>query len=62
MNAWRDQLLEALGAMGMREVRRLRGEVGRTIWQKSEEGAFRRRLGGSVPAGRCACLPQPAGG
>src|SRR5262249_38918271 len=32
MAAWRDQLLEILGAMGMREVRRLRGEVGRGLF------------------------------
>ncbi|MBN1455261.1 MAG: hypothetical protein JW945_03285 [Methanomicrobia archaeon] len=31
MAAWRNQLLEILGAMGLREVRRLRGEVGRAI-------------------------------
>ena len=29
--AWRDQLLEILGAMGIREVRRLRGEFGRSM-------------------------------
>jgi glutamate synthase domain-containing protein 2 len=62
MNAWRDQLLEALGAMGMREVRRLRGEVGRTIWFKSEETAFRACLGGSVLKDRYPRLPQPMGG
>jgi glutamate synthase domain-containing protein 2 len=62
MNAWRDQLLEVLGAMGMREVRRLRGEIGRTIWHKTEEGAFQAGLGGSVPAGRYPRLPQPSGG
>jgi len=62
MNAWRDQLLEALGAMGMREVRRLRGEVGRTIWHKSEEEAFRKLLGGSAPLSRYPRLPQPQGG
>jgi len=32
MGAWRNQLLEVLGAMGLREVRRLRGEVGRAIF------------------------------
>jgi len=32
MGAWRNQLLEVLGAMGIREVRRLRGEVGRSLW------------------------------
>ena len=32
MAAWRNQLLEVLGAMGMREVRRLRGERGRAMF------------------------------
>jgi glutamate synthase domain-containing protein 2 len=41
MAAWRDQLLECLGAMGMREVRRLRGETGRAIFQPVEEEQFR---------------------
>jgi glutamate synthase domain-containing protein 2 len=62
MNAWRDQLLEALGAMGMREVRRLRGEVGRTIWHKQEEAAFRKHLGGSAPLASYHRLTQPQGG
>jgi hypothetical protein len=35
--SWRDQLLEVLGAMGLREVRRLRGEIGRCIFQKDLE-------------------------
>jgi ferredoxin len=30
--AWRNQMLELLGAMGLREARRLRGEVGRSMW------------------------------
>ena len=39
--AWRDQLLEVLGAMGLREVRRLRGELGRCMFQKNlEDEAF----------------------
>jgi tRNA G26 N,N-dimethylase Trm1 len=39
--AWRDQLLEVLGAMGLREVRRLRGEVGRVMYMKDlEKEAF----------------------
>ena len=62
MSAWRDQLLEALGAMGLREIRRLRGEVGRTIWYKAEESSFRSLLGGSIPHIRYPRLPQPAGG
>lgn len=32
MSAWRNQLLEILGAMGIREMRRLRGEVGRAMF------------------------------
>ncbi|MER3458426.1 MAG: hypothetical protein C4309_07175, partial [Chloroflexota bacterium] len=31
MASWHNQLLEVLGAMGMREVRRLRGERGRAM-------------------------------
>ena len=62
VNAWRDQLLETLGAMGMREVRRLRGEIGRTIWHQAEEDQFRKSLGGSVPISRYPRLPQPKGG
>jgi hypothetical protein len=33
LSAWRDQMLEILGAMGLREVRRLRGEMGRAMFQ-----------------------------
>jgi len=32
IGAWRNQILEVLGAMGLREVRRLRGEVGRAMF------------------------------
>jgi hypothetical protein len=35
--SWRDQLLEILGAMGLREVRRLRGELGRCLIQADLE-------------------------
>ncbi len=39
--AWADQMLEILGAMGLREVRRLRGEMGRAMFQKDlEKEAF----------------------
>lgn len=62
MNAWRDQLLEALGAMGMREVRRLRGEVGRTIWHKMEESHFRKIIGRSIKKSQYKLLSQPGGG
>ena len=37
VGAWRDQLLEVLGAMGLREVRRLRGEFGRAIFFEDVE-------------------------
>lgn len=37
LGAWRDQILEVLGAMGLREVRRLRGEMGRAMFQKDLE-------------------------
>jgi hypothetical protein len=30
--AWHSQLIELMGAMGIREARRLRGEVGRSMW------------------------------
>jgi len=46
MASWRDQLLEILGAMGMREVRRLRGEMGRAIFsQEVEEEIFASKHG-----------------
>jgi hypothetical protein len=35
--SWRDQLLEMMGAMGLREVRRLRGETGRCMFQAELE-------------------------
>ena len=39
--SWRDQMLEVMGAMGLREVRRLRGEVGRAMFQPDlEKEAF----------------------
>ncbi|MDT8306478.1 MAG: glutamate synthase-related protein [Anaerolineae bacterium] len=37
MAAWRDQLLEVMGAMGLREVRRLRGEIGRAMFARDLE-------------------------
>ena len=39
--SWRDQLLEVMGAMGLREVRRMRGELGRAMFQTDlEKEAF----------------------
>ncbi len=43
--AWRDQMLEILGAMGLREVRRLRGELGRAMFQTELE----REAFGDIP-------------
>ena len=41
MGAWRNQLLEVMGAMGIREARRLRGEIGRSMWfEDLEREAF----------------------
>lgn len=41
MGAWHSQLIEVLGAMGIREARRLRGEVGRAIFMEDiEKEAF----------------------
>jgi glutamate synthase domain-containing protein 2 len=44
MLSWKDQLLEVLGAMGLRDVRRLRGETGRAIFADEEKNNFFERL------------------
>lgn len=59
MAAWRDQLLEALGAMGMREVRRLRGDIGRAIFDETESKAFHRFFPARVPLASYRRLPEP---
>ena len=59
MAAWRDQLLEVMGAMGMREVRRMRGERGRAIFHRAEEAQFKELLGGSAPVSAYGRLPEP---
>jgi len=44
--AWHDQLIEVMGAMGMREVRRLRGDVGRCMFfEQLEEETFGKLFG-----------------
>jgi glutamate synthase domain-containing protein 2 len=44
--AWHGQLIEVMGAMGMREVRRLRGDVGRAMFfEEIEEDTFGRLFG-----------------
>ena len=44
MHSYKDQLLEVLGAMGIRDVRRLRGEVGRAIFTDQAKEDFLKRL------------------
>ncbi|MGE5256265.1 MAG: glutamate synthase-related protein [Hyphomicrobiales bacterium] len=61
MNAWRDQVLEVLGAMGMREIRRLRGEMGRIIRDRDEQEPFRNNLGRRVPMSSYRRLPPAKG-
>lgn len=43
--SWHYQLIEILSAMGMRDVRRLRGDVGRAIFQEEMEKQFFGNLG-----------------
>jgi glutamate synthase domain-containing protein 2 len=62
MAAWRDQLLEALGAMGIREVRRLRGEVGRVIFDETEAKGFRRLFPTAAPLRAYRRLPEEESG
>jgi len=46
MGAWRNQLIEMLGAMGIREARRLRGETGRSMFfEDLEQATFGRLFG-----------------
>jgi hypothetical protein len=46
MGAWHSQLIEMMGAMGIREARRLRGEVGRCMFfEDLEQSTFGRLFG-----------------
>ena len=48
---WHDQLIEVMGAMGMREARRLRGETGRALFfEDLEEETFGRLFGKRISA------------
>ena len=49
IGAWRDQMLEVLGAMGLREVRRLRGELGRAIFYDDVEREAFGGISGGAP-------------
>jgi len=44
MGAWHSQILEVMGAMGIREARRLRGETGRAIFFEEVDGETFGRL------------------
>ncbi|HWU38970.1 MAG TPA: glutamate synthase-related protein, partial [Candidatus Acidoferrum sp.] len=49
MAAWHGQLLEVLGAMGLRDLRRMRGEAGRAIFREEiEKDTFGRLFGPPV--------------
>jgi len=46
VSAWHDQLIEVMGAMGIRDARRLRGEVGRAMFfEEIEEETFGKFFG-----------------
>jgi hypothetical protein len=46
VGAWHSQLLEMMGAMGIREARRLRGETGRCMFFEDMEAETFGRLFG----------------
>ncbi|OPY02762.1 MAG: hypothetical protein A4E66_02705 [Syntrophus sp. PtaB.Bin001] len=49
--AWHDQLVELMGAMGMRDARRLRGDTGRAMFfEQLEEETFGRLFGKRLQA------------
>jgi ferredoxin len=51
ISAWHDQLIELMGAMGMRDARRLRGDVGRAMFfEQLEEEAFGKLFGNRLQA------------
>jgi hypothetical protein len=51
ISAWYDQLIELMGAMGMRDARRLRGDVGRAMFfEQLEEETFGRLFGNRLQA------------
>jgi glutamate synthase domain-containing protein 2/NAD-dependent dihydropyrimidine dehydrogenase PreA subunit len=63
LGSWHSQLIEVLGAMGIREVRRLRGEVGRAMFVEDLEREnfaplFKNRQG-SAPSGYAPIEPPP---
>jgi glutamate synthase domain-containing protein 2/formate hydrogenlyase subunit 6/NADH:ubiquinone oxidoreductase subunit I len=59
LNAWRDQLLEVLGAMGLREAKRLQGESGRAMFFADLESEFQSLLAKPLPPASSAPSPVP---
>jgi glutamate synthase domain-containing protein 2 len=56
--SWHSQLLEVLGAMGLREVRRLRGEIGRAmLFEELEDECFAPLFGERAPVSQDASNP-----
>lgn len=49
IGAWHSQLIEVMGAMGIREVRRLRGEVGRAMFFEEMEKETFGQIFGAYP-------------
>lgn len=68
MGSWHSQLIEVLGAMGLREVRRLRGELGRVMFFEDLErdnlgpffGKRTRSLEESLESTACEQATDPA--
>ncbi|MCI0605149.1 hypothetical protein L0156_19360, partial [bacterium] len=58
MASWRDQLLEILGAMGLREVRRLRGEVGRGLFFEELQKEFKSVFGTALEVPSKPAIPK----
>ena len=51
ISTWHDQLIELMGAMGMRDARRLRGDVGRAMFfEQLEEETFGKLFGTRLQA------------
>ncbi len=61
MGAWHQQLIELMGAMGLREARRLRGETGRSMFfDDLERETFGRLFGKRRAPGEAAPQAAPA--
>jgi len=61
ISAWRNQLLEVLGAMGLREVRRLRGEVGRGLFADDLIAEFHSEIAPGGDADPVLSMEAPVG-